>query len=305
MAMTADVSRALATFISSQGLGQDTARALADQYSDVTTVDALPEWLTEQDADEGSATRSHLHILDNGICTTCEVARSFNPSEPRIPGGPHGGEWGHGGIGKDVKKALAGQDPLKLADRIDLPAGDHLVSTGSVNDLVGDKSAVVAHINGNGGPRVRLGLVLPEDKRKWRAADKGATVDLDQHQAEAVRTELKRLQTKGPELLKQYRHGVNDGTYTHPEDLAALSGKIPASWGDLAWQLSLEEGGSEIKGPDVGHGDSYDAGRWYLSLNVAPKGSNGGAHDSEMDPMHLEKTSQIGKLIDLLQPAGA
>lgn len=112
MAMTADVSRALATFISSQGLGQDTARALADQYGDITTVDALPEWLTEQDADEGSATRSHLHVLVDGICTTCApvLERRFDPSEPRIPGGEHGGEWGHGGGAlKKAEKALTEQ----------------------------------------------------------------------------------------------------------------------------------------------------------------------------------------------------
>lgn len=153
MAMTADVSRALATFISSQGLGQDAARALADQYSDVTTVDALPEWLTEQDAAEESATRSHLHILDNGICTTCEnVERRFDPSEPRIPGGPHGGEWGSGGgsVGKVVK------DALKLDGKIDLGPDEKLVGSAKVD---GDQAGIrMALTETHGVKSLRLGL---------------------------------------------------------------------------------------------------------------------------------------------------
>lgn len=104
MAMTADVSRALATFISSQGLGQDAARALADQYGDITAVGALPEWLTEQDSDDGSATRSHSHVLVDGICTNCspgafaigqiELQRTFDPLQLRDP---HTGKWSRGG----------------------------------------------------------------------------------------------------------------------------------------------------------------------------------------------------------------
>jgi len=43
--------------------------------------------------------------------------RKFNPDEPRIPGGPHGGEWSHAGA--DIKKALrdvlTGQDALDAA----------------------------------------------------------------------------------------------------------------------------------------------------------------------------------------------
>lgn len=48
-AMTAEVSRALAAFIASLGLGREAARALADQYASTTSVHDLPDWLTERD----------------------------------------------------------------------------------------------------------------------------------------------------------------------------------------------------------------------------------------------------------------
>lgn len=60
----------------------------------------------------------------NGYVSAVEIggqpvaARSFNPAEPRIPGGPHGGEWGHGGVVKDV---------LKLAGKIELGDGEELL----------------------------------------------------------------------------------------------------------------------------------------------------------------------------------
>ncbi len=260
--------------------------------------------LKKPDATGPEKRDGQLHELVNGVCITCgpDAKRHFNPSEPRIPGGEHGGEWGHGGVGKEVKKALTGQDKLKVADRIDLPPGDHLVSSGSVNDTIGDKTAVVAHIDGTGGPRVRLGLVLPEDKRRWKAADKGATVDLNSHEAAAVHDQLQRLKADGPALLKKYRQGVQDGTYSHPEDLPAVTGTIPAGWGDIAWYLSLEEAGGELKGPDGPGGDVYDPGRWSVSLNVVPKGSDGGAFDQKLDPMSIENASQLVRLADLLQP---
>lgn len=47
-AMVAEVSRALATFISNMGLGQTAARALAAEYGTAGSVSDLPEWLTEQ-----------------------------------------------------------------------------------------------------------------------------------------------------------------------------------------------------------------------------------------------------------------
>lgn len=49
-----------------------------------------------------------LHELVDGVCTTCAtMERHFDPSEPRILGGPHGGEWGHGGgIGSALKDSL-------------------------------------------------------------------------------------------------------------------------------------------------------------------------------------------------------
>lgn len=54
--------------------------------------------------------------------------RKFNPSEPRIPGGPHGGEWGSGGALHKAVKALTGDDALN-APPMDLAkltaAGDH------------------------------------------------------------------------------------------------------------------------------------------------------------------------------------
>lgn len=50
--MPADVSRALARFITATGLGQDGARALVAEYGTATSVGQLPEWLTEEPGPE-------------------------------------------------------------------------------------------------------------------------------------------------------------------------------------------------------------------------------------------------------------
>lgn len=55
--LPADISRALAVFVANMGLGQDAARALADEYSTTGSAADLPAWLTEQ-IDEVDAPRA-------------------------------------------------------------------------------------------------------------------------------------------------------------------------------------------------------------------------------------------------------
>lgn len=52
--LSAEVSRALAVFIAKMGLGQESARALVEQYGPTGSASDLPDWLTEHSDDERS-----------------------------------------------------------------------------------------------------------------------------------------------------------------------------------------------------------------------------------------------------------
>jgi hypothetical protein len=76
------------------------------------------------------------------------VAARFNPDEPRVPGGPHGGEWGHGG------GVLS--DALKLAGKIQLDDGETLIGSSKVD---GDAGGIrMAFTEQHGKRMLRLGL---------------------------------------------------------------------------------------------------------------------------------------------------
>lgn len=47
--MNADVSRALAQFITATGLGREAARQLAEQFANTKSAGELPDWITEID----------------------------------------------------------------------------------------------------------------------------------------------------------------------------------------------------------------------------------------------------------------
>jgi hypothetical protein len=76
----------------------------------------------------------------------------FNPDEPRIPGGPHGGEWGSGGGA--VSHAL--KDALKLGDKTDLQPGEKLLGSSKID---GDAGGIRMALTERDGHRMlRLGL---------------------------------------------------------------------------------------------------------------------------------------------------
>jgi hypothetical protein len=108
-----------------------------------------------------------LHVLDNGICTSCnpDAQRNFNPSEPRIPGGPHGGEWGHG-----AGHAL--EDELQLAGRIHLDPGERLVSSSRLDNSSGaDVDLLFAVVHGPYGNEVRIVRCRGEVARRGQGRD--------------------------------------------------------------------------------------------------------------------------------------
>jgi len=189
--------------------------------------------------------------------------RKFNPSEPRIPGGPHGGEWGSGG---GVVK-----DALKLTGRIQLEPGEHFVGSAKVGDGNGDLSVVMARVDGPHGPTIRWGQVNPEDTRNWRAANRGATVILDRPAVEKIQKVLDEAPAQGKKSVADYRadmraaiaDGVPEDRWPDPEtDIA--SGVIRGSdWGDIEWSLTRQEGPLVTIG-----GEEVVGGEWLLGFDV-------------------------------------
>lgn len=147
---------------------------------------------------EQEAGRSHSHVLVDGICTTCEnVERRFDPSEPRIPGGPHGGEWGSGG--GSVGKAL--KDALKLDGKIDLGPDEKLVGS---DKLLADSGSIrMALTETHGKKSLRLGLgdtpfgSREDEAGPWRGSDKTAELNAERRklndEEDSVSAELDKL----------------------------------------------------------------------------------------------------------------
>lgn len=125
------------------------------------------------------------HVLVDGLCATCQpVLRAFNPSEPRIPGGEHGGEWGHG-----FGHAL--EDELQLAGRIHLDPGEQLVSSSRLDNSSGaDVDLLFAVIHSPYGNEVRIGAIPSDDAGKWTAEAKGATAGLASDELRQARTDI-------------------------------------------------------------------------------------------------------------------
>lgn len=220
-----------------------------------------------------------------GPATAGEVAAKFNPSEPRIPGGEHGGEWGSGGgIGHDL---------LKLADRISLGDGEKLERSDKVN--LSDATAVMAWTSGPGGQHLRFGIVDKGDAGKWRGANKGGTAVLDEHATAALSQSLEKLAQAGADgnaeakafdkaagKLSDRLPGEPKGKAEHAAWLAKLSpadrqavqdmgdeydalydqpwkrDAIHADWGTIRFEVWLSEG-------------STSRGAWEVKVAVVPK----------------------------------
>ncbi len=85
-----------------------------------------------------------------------------------------------------VRQLAVLQDPLRIADRIQLAPGEQVTGSGAIGD--GDGLLLLAAGGATpDGPRVRLGVgILDEDRLRWRGADVGATVVLDAAGAERL-----------------------------------------------------------------------------------------------------------------------
>jgi peptidoglycan hydrolase-like protein with peptidoglycan-binding domain len=81
-----------------------------------------------------------------------QLVRKFNPDQPRVPGGEHGGRW----VKSPGSAVSAVKDALKLAGRIDLDPGEELLGSAKVD---GDSGGVRMALTERAGERMlRLGL---------------------------------------------------------------------------------------------------------------------------------------------------
>lgn len=151
-----------------------------DTMSFLPSQAAQKKWLTvHADGSSRSASRSD--------------ERKFNPAEPRVPGGEHGGEWTSGGVIRDA---------LKLAGKIELADGEKLLGSSKVD---GDQGTVRLALVGHGGHRsLRLGIGGPgfgardDDAGPWRGGpDRTAEINAEQKrlrdEQDAIGKELDRL----------------------------------------------------------------------------------------------------------------
>lgn len=101
-------------------------------------------------------------------------------------------------------RAPATADKLKLATRIKLGAGQSLTGSDVVST---DQGAIpVAAISAPDGPRIRIGVgIADEDKRRWSAANRGGTADLDAGQADELRDALGGMFEAGAALKTQVK----------------------------------------------------------------------------------------------------
>jgi hypothetical protein len=90
-----------------------------------------------------------------------------------------GGDWADR-LAAATPSLGGGADELGLAGRIELGPGERLVASKEVPTSHDESYSVVLALTSTpDGPVLRLGLVLSEDTRRWRAGNKGATLKLD------------------------------------------------------------------------------------------------------------------------------
>lgn len=185
-------------------------------------------------------------------------------------------------------------DPLKLAGRIRLAPGEAFGGSARVLDRNGDATIVMARIDGPSGPRVRLGLVNPDDARSWRAENKGRTVELDADGVDELRSTLRQALADGKQNVADFRAqlraaraaGLPESQW--PGSEADISSGVVhgAVWGDIRWSLTREEGDDYVAG-----GHNYGpGGSWSLSLDPAPAGA-----DDRREPFYVDSASAVTK----------
>jgi len=181
--------------------------------------------------------------------------RKFNPGQPRVPGGEHGGEWSTTGAIKDA---------LKLAGRIDLREDESLIASDWVGDSIGDADVVMALLNTSDGPRLYLGIVASDDRRRWSAEDYGSTLELDLDRVRQIRSQLAELDSLARREAAAMEKKVDaylqeDRPLDFDTDITVAEGVIPGGgWGDLGYLVELN--------------DAEPIG-WRAMLGVLPLGS--------------------------------
>ncbi len=188
-----------------------------------------------------------------------------------------------------------GGDPLKLAGRIQLGPGETFGGSAKVVDDGGNQTAVMARVDSADGPRLRFGVVWPEEDDRWQAGFKGRTVELDASGVAQLRSALQSALADGKRNISDHRSelraahaaGLPDAEWPDIEaDIA--SGSIPdARGGRLNWKLTREEGDAySVGGVDYGSG-----GAWSLAIDPAPDGA-----DELRESFSAAKASTINKL---------
>lgn len=236
--------------------------------------------------DEWLRTRAQ-EILTNGL----PELRRFNPGEAR----DDHGRWtdGPGGVVAEVLK-----DTLKLAERIDLKPGEKFHGSAKASDSSGDSTAVFARIDSLDGMKIRFGIVLPEDSRKWRAENRGRTVELDETGVRQLLDVIDGTPEAGRDSVRRYYADVraahaadlDPDDYPDPEAVIA-EGTIRAGWGDVKWTLQRDAD----TGPELPGIDAPGAG-WSLGLDIVPTGG----HVRPSDAMYVDtvgKTRALGKAL--------
>lgn len=164
------------------------------------------------------------------------------------------GQFDDGIPGPSVKA-----DRLKLAGRISLGSGESLHSSDRVA-ANGGGSALVAAVDGNAGRQVRLGAIA-DDKgaEKWRAANRGATANLNDSEARQTSAVLEtvvrraRDQALEAEIVGDALDDLDpdsprfDELTARHEALTSglLTGEqtVQSSWGDVAMGYSVDDVG--------------------------------------------------------------
>jgi hypothetical protein len=139
-----------------------------------------------------------VHVLDDGICLTCQpidaVRGRYNPNELRIPGGEHGGEWTQGGgrtkhaVKELLEHANDRQQTPELVERADSVYGGHFagLSVKVTHAYGGGKSkpdwlTVEGEIHDNAGRKVgNFERLLDRDERGRRLVVH-QSLELDEH----------------------------------------------------------------------------------------------------------------------------
>jgi hypothetical protein len=213
------------------------------------------------------------------------AVRKFNPAEPRRPDG----KWGSGGGSV--------RDVLRLADRIQLGRDERFAGSAKVSDATGDFTAVMARVDGPHGPTLRLGLVVPEDARKWRAANRGNTVLLNESETQRLRDVVSTAAKRGSESVAKYKaeiqrvHRDRLPRERWPDSEERIAhGVFSSPWGDLSWSLTREEWSSLTVG-----GTEYPGSNWVFTLD---------GPDPALDGFHVDSPSALRKfensLVDLM-----